>query len=159
MTTAEDILLASSSVLLVDWPTRDVPDTLARAGYHVTVKGGPEPDDYSVYEVVDDQVVVRRTGRPPDRAELVYTHRPLSELPGIVAMATALGALAIWYQSGVTDTGTTDGRGCWLPDEQSRQARALVAAAGMAYVDDTYLADRVREVGHASVQRPEDDQR
>jgi len=158
LTTAEDILRAGSSVLLVDWPTRDVPDTLARAGYVVTVKGGPEPDDYSVHEVVDDQVAARRTGRPPDRVELVYTHRPLSELPGIVAMATALGALAIWYQSGVNDAGTTNGRGCWVTDEQSRQARALVTAAGMAYVDDTYIADRVRELG-ISVQRPEDDQR
>src|ERR1700736_2320613 len=115
MTTAEDILRATSSVLLVDWPTRDVPDTLARAGYDVTVKGGPAPDDYSVYEVVDDQVVERRTGRPPDRAQLVYTHRPLGELPGIIQLATALGSLAIWYQSGVTETGATDGRGCWLP--------------------------------------------
>lgn len=145
MTTAEEILRSISTILLVDWPSSDVPDTLARAGYHVAFKGGPEPDNYAICEVADDQVVERRLGGPPDRAELLYSHRPLSELPGIVAMGTALGARALWYQSGVDRTGAKDSRGCWVPEEQSQQARALVEAAGMTYIDDTYIADRVRE--------------
>jgi hypothetical protein len=76
-TTPEQLLRTITSVLLIDWPSRDVPDTLARAGYEVTVKGGPEPDSYSVYELVDGEVVSRLTGRPQVRADLIYSHRPL----------------------------------------------------------------------------------
>jgi len=147
VTTAEQILRTISSVLLVDWPSRDVPDTLAHAGYDVAVKGGPEPDNYSVYELSDDRIIERPAGQPPQRAELIYSHRPLSEQPGIVAMGSTLGARAVWYQSGLTNTGAKDDRGCWLPHEQSEQARAMVEAAGLAYIDDTYIADRVRELG------------
>lgn len=35
----DEILRATQSVLVVDWPSRDVPDTLARAGYDVHVHG------------------------------------------------------------------------------------------------------------------------
>lgn len=147
MTTAEQILRTTSCVLLVDWPSKDVPETLARAGYDVTVKAGPRRDDYSAYDVAGDQVVTRRLGRPPDRVDLAYVHRPLGELEGIVAMVSALGARALWYQSGVDTTGAPDSRGCWLPDARSRRARALVEAAGMTYLDDTYIADCVRELG------------
>ena len=35
MTDVEDILAGARSFLAVDWPTRDVPDSLARAGYDV----------------------------------------------------------------------------------------------------------------------------
>lgn len=147
MTRAEEILRTTSTILLVDWPSRDVPDTLACAGYHVAVKGGPGMGSYSVYEVADGQVVERRVSRPPEPTELIYVHRPLNELPGIVAMGTALGCRALWYQSGVAKTGTPNSRGCWLPEEQSRQARALVEAAGLTYIDDLYLADQVRKLG------------
>jgi predicted CoA-binding protein len=143
---AEQILQRISSILLIDWPSRDVPDTLTRAGYTVAVKGGSEQDDYSVSEVIDDQVVARRMGQPPARAELIYCHRPLSELPGIVALAGVLGSRAVWYQSGLTTTGAKHSRGCWVAAEQSHQARALVEAAGLIYIDDTYIADLVREL-------------
>ena len=35
-------------------------------------------------------------------------------------------------------------RVCWVPPEQSRQARDLAAAAGLGYVDDVYIADTAR---------------
>ncbi len=141
---AEDILGAVRSVLVVDWPSRDVPDTLARAGYEVHVHGGPAPDDYSTYRRDGDDVVVEPTGRPPERADLVYSHRPLAELPDIVETAQRLGAMAVWVQSGRTAEGRRDPRGCSLPEGESSQARALVEAAGLAYVDDRYLPDEVR---------------
>jgi hypothetical protein len=34
---AEQILRETGTILVVDWPTRDVPETLARAGYTVLV--------------------------------------------------------------------------------------------------------------------------
>jgi hypothetical protein len=62
----------------------------------------------------------------PAHVDLVYVHRPLDELPGILALARDLGAHTIWYQSGVDDTGARDSRGCWVPPEESDRARALV---------------------------------
>jgi hypothetical protein len=40
---ADRLLSAATSILVIDWPSADVPDTLAGAGYAVYVKGGPEP--------------------------------------------------------------------------------------------------------------------
>jgi hypothetical protein len=89
---AGQILRESGSVLVVDWPSQDVPETLTRAGYTVLGKGGPEPDNYRAYEVRDGEVVSRRTGEAPVTVDLVYSYRPVGELPGIVAMAQRLGA-------------------------------------------------------------------
>lgn len=89
----------------------------------------------------------RQLGREPGQADLVYCHRPFGELPGIIALATRLGAQALWWQTGLTRGGGTDPAGCWVPPEESQQARALVAAAGLAYVDDVYTADAARARG------------
>jgi predicted CoA-binding protein len=139
-----DLLASVRSVLVVDWPSREVPDTLALAGYDVVVSGGPEPDNYSAYEAIDGAVVVRFIGRGPDRVDLVYAHRPLAELAGIVAMARALGATAVWWQSGRSADGGRDPHGCWLGPDESAEARRHVEAAGLQYVDDVYIADAVR---------------
>jgi hypothetical protein len=119
VTEAECILEAAGSVLVVDWPSRDVPDTLARAGYRVVVKGGPEPDNYSARELRDGEVEVRDLGRRPERVDLVYAHRPLGELPGLIATANALEAQALWCQSGLAGPGTKDPKGCWPPGKRA----------------------------------------
>ena len=80
MTDPSELLTQTRTVLLVDWPSRDVPDTLRQAGYDVVVKGGPDVD-----------VAV-------DAVDLVYCHRPLDELDGIAALAQRLGAKAIWRE-------------------------------------------------------------
>ncbi len=147
MSDATQTLQPTSSVLIIDWPSRDVPDSLARAGYTVTVKGGPGPEDYSAYELRDGEVVASHVGRAPEKVDLVYCHRPPTELPGIIAMATELGAQALWCQSGLADTETKDPKGCWVSEETSRQARQLVEAVGLRYVDDVYIGDAVRELG------------
>ena len=131
MTEAEHILKSASCIVIVDWPSRDVPDTLAGAGYAVLVKGGP------------DQAI----GRPDEPVDVVYVHRPLAELSEIVAVAKSLGAQTVWYQSGLAASAVKDPRGCWLPEDASRDARALVESAGMRYVDDVYIADAVRRLG------------
>jgi predicted CoA-binding protein len=147
MTDAERILEAADTVVVVDWPSKDVPDTLARAGFTVLVQGGPEPDHYSAHELSDGEIVVRPVGRPPDHADILYSHRPLEELPGIVAMAQKVGAKAVWCQSGVASGGAGDPKGCWLPEARSHAARTMVESAGLSYVDDTYIADAVRRLG------------
>jgi predicted CoA-binding protein len=133
--------------LVVDWPTKDVPETLALAGFEVVVASGPEPDNYSAYELHDGEVVIRHVGRAPEHADLVYSHRPLDELPGIVAAARKIGAKAVWCQSCLTKSGAQDPKGCWVSEDSSREARRIVEAAGLAYVEETYIADAVRRLG------------
>ncbi len=141
---ASRILAQTRSILVIDWPSRDVPATLAAAGFAVTVKGGPGPTDYTVWEVTDGEVVTRHLGRAPEHADLVYCHRPFSELPSIIAIAQELGAKAVWRQSGLTSTGARTPDGCWTPPGESQQGRELAAAAGLNYIDDIYITDAVR---------------
>jgi predicted CoA-binding protein len=147
VTEARQILRETGSILLVDWPSKDVPETLARAGYTVVVKGGPEPGNYWAYEVRDGEVISRRTGQAPVAVDLVYSHRPVGELPGIVAMAQRLGAGAVWLQSGRASDGTRAPDGCWMDQAASRAARATVESAGLAYIEAPYIADEVRSRG------------
>jgi predicted CoA-binding protein len=138
------ILAETRSVLLIDWPSRDVPASLAFAGFTVFVKGGPGPADYATWELDSGEPVSRQLGREPDRVDLVYCHRPFGELPGIVALASRLGARAFWWQTGLTSGAGKDPSACWVPPQESRQARELAAAAGLAYIDDVYIADAAR---------------
>ena len=144
---AARILAETRSILVIDWPSRDVPASLAFAGFTVFVKGGPGPADYAAWELDRGEPVARQLGREPDRVDLVYCHRPFGELPGIVALAGRLGAHAFWWQTGLTSGGGLDPSGCWVPPEESRQARELAAAAGLAYIDDVYIADAARARG------------
>ena len=143
-TEAGQVLRETSSVLLVDWPSKDVPESLARAGYTVVAKGGPEPGNYWAYEVRDGEVVSRRTGEVPGAVDLVYSYRPIDELPGIAAMAQQLGARAVWLQSGVASDGTKAADGCWLDPAASQAARAAVESAGLTYIEAPCIGDEVR---------------
>jgi hypothetical protein len=142
MADAADLLGGTKTVLLIDWPSRDVPDTLARGGFTVVSSDGPE--EYNAYELKGNEVRVRAAGEPPKRADLVYTHRPIDELPDIIEAAKAAGAKAVWIQSGLDETGAKDPRGCWLPDAESVKARGRVEEAGLVYIESPYIADAVR---------------
>jgi len=134
------------SVLVIDWPSKDVPESLARAGFNVVVRGGPGPEDYSAYELSNGAVVSRRVGRAPESVDLIYAHRPLSELPGIIATANRLHTKIIWTQSGLSAAGVRDPKGCWVPEEELRLARELVESAGLSYVSEPYIGDVAREI-------------
>jgi len=142
MTDVAKLLAGTKSVLLIDWPSRDVPDTLARGGFTVVSNDGP--DEHNSYEVEGSEVRVREVGKLPKHADLVYTHRPIDELPEIVDTAKAVGANAVRIQSGRDPTGAKDPRGCWLPPEESAKARAIVEGAGLTYIEAPYIADAVR---------------
>jgi hypothetical protein len=144
---AARILADTKSVLVIDWPSRDVPASLTFARFAVFVKGGPGLADYSAWELDSGEPVSRPLGRALDRVDLVYCHRPFGELPSIIALAGRLGARALWWQTGLASDGTKDPSGCWIPPGESDQARELAAAAGLAYVDDVYIADAVRARG------------
>jgi predicted CoA-binding protein len=145
----KEILKTVETVLVVDWPSRDVPESLVLAGFQVFVHGGPGPEDYSVYELSNGKVVDRRTGREPEHADLVYSYRPLCELPGIVAAAKRLGAQTVWTQSGVSDGGAIDPQGCWVSEQELQAARNLVQSAGLNYMHEPYIGDAVRGIGAA----------
>ena len=138
-------LETAERIVVVDWPSKDVPDSLARAGLEVWVHGGPEPDNWSIQEVGEgDEVVGRKTGTPPVSADLVYSYRPLEELHEILALATRVGAKAVWLQSGRNEDGHADPRGTWMPDEDRAAARATVEGSGFGYVDSPYIGDAAR---------------
>jgi sugar phosphate isomerase/epimerase len=146
-----EILRAVETVLVIDWPSKEVPELLARAGLNVVVRGGPGPEDYSIYEinkgeVNDGEVTVRRAGRQPETADLLYSYRPLSELPGIIATAKELGAKTIWYQSGLNATGGKDPKGCWVPEGELQIARRLVEAAGLRLTTEPHIAEVARRL-------------
>jgi predicted CoA-binding protein len=134
------LLAATKTILLVDWPSRDVPDTLARHGYTVF----SEEDEVRVYEAQGSEVRVRSVERLPEHADLVYAHRPIDELQGIVETAKSIGAKAIWLQSGRDSTGAKDPRGCWSLPEESAKAHAIVEGGSLAYIESPYIADAVR---------------
>jgi predicted CoA-binding protein len=131
MPDAGEVLAETESVLLIDYPGRVVPDTVARAGYQVVAHDGPGDVNYNAYEVDGDEVVARNLGVEPDHVDLVYSHRPFDELPGILELALRVGARAIWSEAGPGELGAAE-------------ARALVEAAGLAYVDEPPLVDAVR---------------
>jgi predicted CoA-binding protein len=145
MTTTE-ILQHSHTVLLVDWPSRDVPETLVRSGFTVYVKGGPNPDDFFLHEWHDHQLVQQRIGHPPDHADLVYSYRPLAELPGVIELAKFVGARTIWTQSGRCSDGREDPRGCWLSDADRLAATCQIQSAGLHHITQPYIADAARQL-------------
>jgi len=145
MTTTE-ILQHAHTILLVDWPSRDVPETLVRAGFTIYVKGGPNPDDFFLHDWRDNQLVQKRIGHPPAHADLVYSYRPLSELPGIIDLAKSLGAKTLWTQSGRCSDGREDSRGCWLPDSDRLAATRQIQAAGLHHTTQPYIADVARQL-------------
>lgn len=126
MSVPADVLAAARAVLLVDYPSRVVPDTLVRAGRTVFVKSGPGPGDFTLQRLQGEEVVARLLGQAPDHVDLVYAHRPLAELPGIVELAKQLGASAIWRE---------------FDPAESAQARRLVEEAGLRYVDEAPIVD------------------
>jgi hypothetical protein len=141
-----EILRAVETVLVIDWPSKEVPELLARARLRVVVRGGPGPEDYSIYQINNGEVLERLTGRPPERADLIYSYRPLSEMPGIIAKAKELGAKTIWSQSGVNATGGKDPRGCWVADKELTLARNLVEAAGLRFIAEPYIGEVARKL-------------
>ena len=109
------------TILIIDWPSIEVPESYARAGYKVIVKGGPGPKDYSAYECVEGVVTIRQLGRAPDAADFVYAYRPFDEVPGIVGLAKNLQATKLWIHG--------------LSDAQQLEAAALASAQGIELIE------------------------
>jgi predicted CoA-binding protein len=119
---AKTLLDRIDTVLVIGWPNKEVPELLAQLGFKVVVHRGPGPEDYSVSEVKDGKVVSRHFGLPPEHVKLVYSYRPLSELPQTITTAKQVRAKILWTQSGVSAEGPDDWKGCWLEEKEQRSA-------------------------------------
>jgi len=134
MPDATETLRAAHHVVVQDFPDRDIPDSLTRAGLTVTIYGGPDPADIVVSEVLDGAIVHRQTGQPPANADLLYVYRPLVEIDGILADAQRMGVRTIWRQPKVGD----------VADPDAGEWRDRVEAAGFAYLDAPAINDVAR---------------
>ena len=155
------ILAGARQVLVHNWPSTDVPESLARAGLEVSVIGGPAPDDISVTEVVDGEISSRRTGVLPEHVDVLYLlpwpgFTIERDLPGAVATAAGRGATTFWYQSALGPDGSWDDRGTWVSEELSELIRGIAREAGLRTVLDAYIADVARDLdpGPAGARAP-----
>jgi predicted CoA-binding protein len=131
MTDVSQLLAETTTVVLVDWPSREVPDTLARRGFTVIANEGPET--YTAYEAHADAVRTRPVDGLPQSAELVYAYRPVDELPDIIQTAAAVGATTVWLHPA----------GDLAPAEAAR-ARELVEQADLVFVAEPSILDAAR---------------
>lgn len=115
------------SVLLVDYPSPDVPAAFVRRGLLVFVKGGPGPTDLIAWEAAGDEVDRRHIGRPDAAVDVVYAYRPVDELPGILALAMTFDVKTLWLATPV-DGADRD------------RARKLVEAEGLRFTTDDPFA-------------------
>jgi predicted CoA-binding protein len=109
------------SILLVDWPSRDVPEALARRGLAVYAR---ERGDVHTAYVVRGEEVVAEESDEPQHVDLVYAYRPLVELPGISADAKRLGATVVWFEPGPTPP----------TDAELAAAREIVESEGLVFM-------------------------
>ena len=122
MTDPIETLRAAHHVVVQDYPDRDIPDSLTRAGFAVTIYGGPNTADVVVSELDGGAIVHRQTGRRPDRADLLYVYRPLAEIDGILADAGE------WASARSGDSPRR-----WRNGSRCRQMATRVEAAGFTY--------------------------
>lgn len=59
------LLRDACTVVLFDWPCRDVPEAVVRAGHTVIVHGGPRPEDVSILGLRQGGVIPRPSGGAP----------------------------------------------------------------------------------------------
>lgn len=139
MTTAIEILRGARRVVVQDYPSKEIPDALTRAGLAVTIYGGPDEADVVASELVDGDVVSRPVGRWPETADLLLVYRPLSEIDGILADARRMGVRTIWRQPDIKGD-----------DRDAAAWRARVEAVGLAYLDTPDIVEVAQELGRTS---------
>ena len=125
MPTPDEILRSATRVVVQDYPSRDVPDALARAGLMVTIYGGPSEADVLVTELSDGAVRHTPVGRYPDRADVLYTYRPIAEIDRIISEALRLRAHTVWRQPLIGSA-----------NADAAEWRRRIEGAGLAYLDD-----------------------
>ena len=148
MSAARGVLPAGAVVVLVDWPSPDVPRSLLAAGLTVLsvnhvrrtassysvadgeVVAGDGVDVLPAERRGDGDLVIRRLDAMPSHADVVCAYRPTAELAAITQMAVEFGAHTMWVQGDAA-----------LPDD----ARRIAEDAGIRVVEGVSIADAARE--------------
>lgn len=146
MTDPVEILRTARTVVLHDWPSEDVPNALVGAGLDITFQGGPEPDDLYVTRLVDGRQETERVSRLPDHADIVYSHRPIDDMPRLLEEARRLGASTLWHQSGLDERGEKDPAGVHLTEDEAEQRAALAHEVGVDFVSAPYIVEAAAAV-------------
>ena len=137
------------SVLVVDWPSQDVPRELLAAGFDVfsanlaagtasryTVGQRSVAQNADGVEVLppqrdgDPPLVISRVDALPEHIDVVALYRPAAEHARIAQRAVDLGARTVWVQLGT------------LADD----ARRIAADAYMAVIEDTPINDAIHSL-------------
>jgi len=128
ITVAKQILKTAKAILLIDWPSPDVPRALVDAGFTVY---GYSPNRYSVAELVDDgtgtkKMIFRKLDDHPGSVDIVNVFRPEEELEGIVKEhVLPLGAKTLWLH----------------PPVASAWARSYAGQNHLAFVEGIDIAE------------------
>lgn len=141
-----DLLHQVRTILVIDSLNKSVPEVLTRARFRIFVRGGPGLEDYSACKLNNSEIALRRTGRRPDRADLLYSFRPFAELTQTIETAKAVGAKSLWTQSGVSPGGNKDPRACWMAADKQRSAQQQAEAAGLQLITQPCIADVACEI-------------
>jgi hypothetical protein len=148
MTDPRQILEASQTILLIDWPRPGVPRTLLEAGFTVY---GFSPGGYSQAQLLAERpdnasvsvfppkaegeagfLVFRKLDGPPHSVDIVNVYRDEEEHAGIIASHVApLGAKALWLQPPITSTRT----------------RNMASERGLAFVEGVDIAEATHAHG------------
>ena len=136
-------------MLIVDWPSQDVPRELIAAGFDVfsanlaagtasrySVGGRQAPQNTDGVEVLppqrdgDPPLIISRVAALPQHVDVVALYRPAEEHARIAQRAVDLGARTVWVQLG----------------SFADDARRIVADAYLAVIEDTPIADAIRSL-------------
>jgi predicted CoA-binding protein len=119
MATPKDILEYAETIAVVGAsrdprkPGGSIPPVLQRYGFRV-IPVNPSTDSLfgeTCYKTLEDV---------PDHIDVVQVFRPSADAPGIARQAVAIGATALWLQSGIL----------------SPEARQIAEEAGLDFVED-----------------------
>ena len=96
-----------------DKPGASIPLELQRHGYRILPVNPTAPDWFGAK-------VYKSLGDLPEKPDVVEVFRPAGEAPEIARQAVAIGAKALWLQTGIA----------------SHEARQIAQAGGLDYVED-----------------------
>ncbi|MBS1530112.1 MAG: CoA-binding protein [Bacteroidetes bacterium] len=98
----EYILKKAKTILLIDWPDKNVPHSLINAGLKVY---GYSPDHYNEATDKAGDIVFNRLNERPASVDIVFIYRPEAEHERILKdQVLPLGAKIIWLQPPVTSS-------------------------------------------------------
>lgn len=125
-----NILKNATTILLVDWPSPDVPFALLKAGFKVF---SYSPGRYSAAEIDGkEKIVFRKLDGQPGLVDIVNVYRPEEEHAAIIAdHVLPLKAKVLWLQLPVT----------------SAKTRQLARENGLMFVEGGDIADVARSIG------------